>query len=101
MVCFGLGWIPYLSNLYNAGKNESQANLWVQLGHSTDSEEYLEWMALAQQFRSKANEVPYIPYLILGILLIVTIIATILLFIWKKKKLEVLEIILIKAKVMH
>ena len=91
LVCFGLGWIPYLSNLNNAGKNESLANLWLQLGHSTDSEEYLEWMALAEQFRSKANEVLYIPYLILGILLIVTIIATILLFIWRKKKLEVLE----------
>lgn len=91
LVCFGLGWIPYLSNLNNAGKNESLANLWVQLGHSTDSEEYLEWMALAEQFRSKANEVLYIPYLILGILLIVTIIATILLFIWRKKKLEVHE----------
>jgi len=91
LVCFGLGWIPYLSNLNNAEKNESLANLWVQLGHSTDSEEYLEWMVLAEQFRSKANEVLYIPYLILGILLIVTIITTILLFIWRKKKLEVFE----------
>lgn len=91
LVCFGLGWIPYLSNLFNADRNESFARTWIQLGHSTDSEKYLEWMALAEQFRSKANEVLYIPYLILCILLVVTIVATILLFIWRKKKLEVLE----------
>ena len=91
LVCFGLGWIPYLSNIYNAESNESLAHFWVMHGYSTDYEGYLEWVSLAEQFRSKANEVLYIPFLILGIFLVVTIAATVLLFIQRKKKLEVLE----------
>ena len=68
LVCVGLGLIPYLSNLFNALENESIAHALVTMfGHSTDSKQYLELMALAEQFRSKANEVLYIPYLILGI----------------------------------
>ncbi len=91
LVCFGIGWIPYLSNIFNAEYNESLAHYWISLGNSTDHEEYLEWVSLAELFRSKANEVLYIPYLILGIFLVITIIATILLFIQRKKKLEVIE----------
>ena len=91
LLCFGLGWIPYLSNIYNAEKNESLAHTWVLLGNSTNYGEYLEWVSLAERFRSKANEVLYIPFLILGIFLVLTIAATVLLFIQRKKKLKVLE----------
>lgn len=92
LVCFAIGWIPFLSNLFKAKENEMLAHAWVvMMGYSTDSEEYLEWMALAEQFHSRANEFLYLPFLILGICLVLTVFATILLLFRKKKRLEVIE----------
>ena len=91
--------IPYLSNLFKALENEALAHEWVTMfGYSTDSEQYLEWMALAEQFRSKANEVLYIPFLILGICIVLTIFVTILLLFQRKKKLKDLGIDFKKSK---
>lgn len=99
IVSIGLGLIPYLSNLFKALENEALAHEWVTMfGYSTDSEQYLEWMALAEQFRSKANEVLYIPFLILGICIVLTIFVTILLLFQRKKKLKDLGIDFKKSK---
>ena len=91
LVAFGLGWIPYLSNISEAEGNEAAAYFWKELGHSTDDETYLEWVSLAEQYRAKADEVLYIPYLILGIFLVLTIAVTVLLLFRRKKKLEAVE----------
>lgn len=82
LAAFLLGWIPYWISLFKATASKSQLQMWVELGHSESDATGQEYVAEITKYTKEANSVLWIPFVILGI----GVITTILVFILSKRK---------------
>lgn len=87
LVTFFLGFIPYfVFNLF-IGQNESALQSWIDLGHSSTDETALEFSANIEMYSSKAQSVLWIPFVILVIFIVLSI-----LLIIKTRRKQIVEL---------
>ncbi len=77
-VAFLLSWIPHWIFLLLASSNQSMYQGWIDLGHSETDSFAQECLADLEKYIKQANSVLWIPFVVLGIGIIVTIAALLL-----------------------
>ena len=68
---FLLSWIPHWVNLYMAETNRSALSTWIELGHSETDEFGQECIANIQRYSEAANNVLWVPFVALGVCLVI------------------------------
>ena len=82
LIAFLFGWIPHWVFSFQAYASRTQLESWIELGHSETDKTGQEFSADIIKHTSEANSVIWIPFAILGIGIIVTI----LVFVVVKRK---------------
>lgn len=77
-VAFFFGWIPYWDNLAKVNGSRNALEMWIELGHSKTDSYGQKIVADIERYSSKANSVIWIPFVILGIGIIVSVIVFVL-----------------------
>lgn len=73
LVAFLFGWIPHWISLFKVAASKSQLQMWIELGHSESDATGQEFADDIAKYTKEANSVLWIPFVILGIGIIVTI----------------------------
>ena len=82
LVVFLLSWIPYLVLYFPAIAGKSQLSMWIELGHSETDEYSLELKEGIAKATKEANGALWIPFVVLTLCIIVTVIV----FVFSKRK---------------
>ena len=82
LVVFLLGWVPYWVSLIKAAASNSQLQSWIELGHSENDATGQEFANDIARYTNEANSLLWIPFVVLGIGIIITV----LVFILSRKK---------------
>ena len=78
LLAFLLSWIPYWYNLLGVNSNKVMLREWLELGHSESDKFAQECVENIDKYTKQANSVLWIPFVILGIVIVATIIAFVL-----------------------
>ena len=73
LIAFLLGWIPHWIGLIKAAASQTQLDMWIELGHSETDETGQEFAANIVRYSSEARSVMWIPFVILGVGIVITI----------------------------
>ena len=82
LVAFLFGWIPHWANLFMAAASKSQLDAWIELGHSETDKTGQEFAENIAKYSAQANATIWIPFVVLGIGIAITV----LVFFLAKKK---------------
>ena len=74
LIAFLLGWIPYWINSFKALASKSQLDMWIELGHSESDATGAELASDISKYTKEANSIVWVPFVILAIGILVTII---------------------------
>lgn len=78
LVAFFFGWIPHWVGLAKTNASRNALDMWIELGHSKTDSYGRELVADIEKYSNEANSVLWIPFVILGIGIVVSIIVFIL-----------------------
>lgn len=79
---FLLGWIPYWHILIEKDVRSNALDMWIELGHSKTDSHGQNLVALVDSCTDRANSVLWLPFVILGVQIVISIV----LFVFSKKK---------------
>ena len=82
LVAFLFGWIPHWVSLFMAAASKSQLDAWIELGHSETDKTGQEFAENIAKYSAQANATIWIPFVVLGIGIAITV----LVFFLAKKK---------------
>jgi hypothetical protein len=78
LVAFFFGWIPHWVGLAKARASRNALDMWIELGHSKTDSYGQELVADIERYSNEANSVLWIPFVILGIGIVISVIVYIL-----------------------
>ena len=74
LIAFLFGWIPCWINLFMAAVSRTQLQMWVELGHSESDATGQEFSASIEKYTKQANSLIWIPFVILAVGFMITVI---------------------------
>lgn len=78
LVAFFFGWIPHWVGLAKAIVSRNALDMWIELGHSKTDSYGQELVADIERYSNEASSVLWIPFVILGIGIVISVIVYIL-----------------------
>ena len=88
LLAFILSWIPYWHNLLGINSNKVMLQEWLELGHSESDKFAQECVENIDKYTKQANSVLWIPFAVLGVAIVITIIIFILSKKYTKNKID-------------
>lgn len=74
LIAFVFGWLPCWINLFMATASKSQLEMWVELGHSESDATGQEFATNIEKYTKQAESLVWIPFVILAVGAVITII---------------------------